>query len=328
MKLPVSELKSKIIELFAAARAISEVDRKSVADYMVWSEMSGVHDQGIVKLAGANGLQKTIPEGAIKIERETPVSMLIDGAKNIGIVVADKMTDIAIEKAKKSGLAIVASHNTFSSNGAQAYYVEKIAAQDLIGIMCSRSPGTVAPFGSIDPLFGTNPVGYAFPTDTDPIVFDGATSARTFYSLILSNAAGETLPEGIATDKHGNPTTSPADVMDGGALCSFGGHKASGFSMLVELLTGPLAGGSFLDYTDEGKEWGTTIIAINPEILVDLKKFKSDCSKFVEVIRASRTREGRSIRMPHDNARKAYKAATASGMVEIDNKLFAKVFNG
>lgn len=79
-------------------------------------------------------------------------------------------------------------NNTFSSNGAQAYYVEKMAREDLIGIVCSRSPAATTGFGSIEPLFGTNPIGFGFPTQGEPLVFDMATSAITRYGLVLAKA--------------------------------------------------------------------------------------------------------------------------------------------
>lgn len=324
MKISSHDLKNQIV---AKLKNIPESYRESVADYLVWAEMTGNKTQGVLKMAGANPIQDIIPSSEIKIEKETPVSALLDGGKNPAIVVAEKAAEIAIKKAKEVGIAIVGARNTFSSNGAQSYYVEKMAKQDVIGIMVSRSPGTVAPFESIDPLFGTNPVGFAFPTNDDPIVFDAATSAMTFYGLVLAKSRGEKIPAGMATDKDGNPTTNPQDVIDGGALAPFGNsYKAAGFGCLVELLAGPLIGGACLDYQTYDKEWGTTIIAINPEILVDVKKFKKDCSDFVSTIRNSRTLSGKAIRMPHDGARKNYAECIATGMIEIDDAVYNGVF--
>jgi len=324
MQIKISELREKIIMLL---KNMSAADAAIVADYLVWAEMSGISTQGIVKLSGNSSLQNIIPKHPIKIERETGVSAVLDGGINVGILVSDRAAEIAIEKARANGIAIVGVRNIFSSNGAQSYYVEKIARADLVGIMCSRSPGTVAPFGSIDPLFGTNPVGYAFPTTGDPIVFDAATSAMTFYGLVVAKARGEKIPAGIGTDKNGNPTINPGDVIDGGAVTPFGNsYKAAGFGMLVELLSGPLIGGAFLDYKTFDQEWGATIIAINPAILTDLDKFKKSCSEFVATIRNSRTRAGGKIRMPHDQARRLYASAAATGMVEVDDVIYNSIF--
>jgi LDH2 family malate/lactate/ureidoglycolate dehydrogenase len=326
VNIPISELRKQIIEVLSNNLTPPQ-DSETVADYLIYAEMVGNKTQGIIKISGTEPIQDIIAEYPVKIERETKVSALLDGGKNPAIVVAKTAADIAIQKAKESGIAIVGARNTFSSNGAQAYYAEQIAKQDLIGIMMSRSPGSVAPFGSIDPLFGTNPIGYAFPTDTDPIVFDGATSAMTFYGLVVAKAHNEKLPEGIATDKDGNPTTDPSAVIDGGAIAPFGNsHKAAGFGMFVELMAGPLIGGAYLDYKTFDKEWGSTIIAIDPNILVDISVFKKNCSDFVEVIKKSRTRPDEHIYFPNDNARENYILAEKSGVVDVDEVIYRQIF--
>ena len=125
---------------------------------------------------------------------------MINGAAYPAPVVSQRATEAVIQKAKEHGFGIVGVHNTFSSNGAQAYYAEKIARQNLIGIVCSRSPASTAGFDSIDPIFGTNPIGFGFPTSDEPLVFDMATSAMTFYGLILAKARGERIPDNMAID--------------------------------------------------------------------------------------------------------------------------------
>ena len=324
MKIGIAELRERILEMLGS---MPKADADAVADYFIWAEMSGNKTQGIIKMGGSDPIQNIVRTHAPKIEKETPVSALIDGGRNPAIVVADMADEIAIKKARASGIAIVGARNTFSSNGSQAYYSEKIAKQDLIGIMMSRSPGTVAPFGSIDPIFGTNPLGFGFPTMDSPILFDAATSAMTFYGVVVADAKGEELPESAgAMDRDGNPTRRPSDVIGDGSLAPFGGHyKAAGFSMMIELLAGPLIGAGYCD--KDGKEsWGTVIIAIDPGILTDVSDFKKNCSDFVRKIRESRTHVGESIRMPHDESRRKYNEAERDGFVEIDDVLFTKIF--
>jgi len=324
MKITVSDLRSKILNLLSN---VNKEDADIIADYLLYAEMSGNKTQGIIKLSGTNPLQDIIPSYGVKIIRETKVSGLLDAGKNAAIVASYKGADMAIKKAKEMGISIIGVKNIFSSNGAQAYYVEKIANEGLIGIMVSRSPGSVAVFNSIDPLFGTNPIGFAFPTNEEPIVFDAATSAITFYGLIVANARGEKLPENIAIDKDGNFTTDPGTVIKDGAIMPFGNsYKAAGFSMLVELLAGPLIGGAFLDYKTFDQEWGTTIIAIDPTIFGDLQEFKNNCSNFVSIIKSSRTKDGESIRFPNETARNKFYEAQTHGFVEIDEVIFNKIF--
>jgi L-2-hydroxycarboxylate dehydrogenase (NAD+) len=151
---------------------------------------------------------------------------------------------VVIEKAKKRGFCVVGVRNTFSSNCAQAYYVEKMAQENLIGIMCSRSPAATSGFGSIDPLFGTNPMGFSFPTKNHPLVFDMATSAMTFSGLILAKTKGESIPKNMAIDSDGKPTTDPAAAMKGALLSFDRGYKGAGLAMVVEILAGSLINSS------------------------------------------------------------------------------------
>lgn len=325
MKILIKDLEKKVSDVFS--KSFNEEDSKILTDCLIWAEMCGTNTQGIIKMTRKNALQNIVADYPAKILRETPVSAIIDGGKNPAIVVAKKMVEIATKKAKETGIAIVGSINTYSSNGTQSYFVEKLANQDLIGIMMSKSPGSTAPFNSIDPLFGTNPIGFAFPTSDTPIIFDAATSAMTFFGVIEAKARGEKLPEGVAIDENGNLTTDPDTVIEKGALLPFGNsHKASGLSMLVELLTGPLINSAKFDPETFGKEWGTTLIAINPNILVDIDEFKANTSEFVKLIKNSRTKGNEKIYFPHDRSRKNYDDCLASGFVEIDEIIYNQIF--
>ncbi len=325
MKISTVELRGKVISLLS--KNFSQQEAERIADYLLWADMSGINTQGVIKLTGTEPLQNIQPSGEIRIERETKLSALLDGNKNPAPLVAQQATDIAIEKAKEHGFAIVGAHNTFSSNGAQAYYVERIAKEDLIGIVLSRSPGSTAPFNSIDPLFGTNPVGFGFPTKGEPLVFDMATSAMTWYGLVLAKSRGEKIPEGLAIDKNGNLTQDPDAVMGGGALLPFDkGYKGSGIGMVVEIMAGPLAASAYCDCETFDKEWGSTFIAIDPNLLVDVDKFKANCTDLISIIKKSRTKNtNEEIRLPGERARKFYNDSKTSGIVEVDSTIYDKL---
>ena len=324
MKIQISDLRDKVMATLQAG--FTEAESSRITDYLLWAEMSGVNTQGIIKLTGTNPLQNIKPQHEIKIERDTKLSQLINAGAYPAPLVSQQATDVVIQKAKEHGFAIVGVHNIFSSNGAQAYYAERIAKEDLIGIVMSRSPGSAAPFDSIDPLFGTNPIGFAFPTNNDPIVFDMATSAMTFYGLILAKAKGEKIPDNIAIDKDGNPTNDPAAAMDGAILPFDKSYKGSGMGMVVEIMAGPLASSSYCDYKTFDKDWGSTFIAIDPNLLVDIDKFKTDCSDLVSTIKSSRKKTGvNEIRLPGDRARTSYQEAVKSGMVEVEDVILKEL---
>ena len=185
----------------------------------------------------------------------------------------------------------------------------------------SRSPGSVAPFNSIDPLFGTNPIGFAFPTENAPLVFDMATSAMTWYGLVLAKSEGKEIAQNMAIDSNGLPTTDPATAMSGALLPFDRGYKSSGLGMMIEMLAGPLVGSSFCDNKTFDHDWGTLILAIDPELLVNINIFKKKNTELIEIVRNSRTQNNEPVRIPGESSREAYARAFELGTVEIDEEI-------
>jgi len=325
MQYSVTDLEHKI-KTTLSEKGFSEVDAASVTEYLLWAEASGVKTQGVIKMTGTAPLQNIKPLHEIRIERDTKLSQLINGGANPAPLVSQKATDVAIEKAKAHGFGIVGVRNTFSSNGAQAFYAEKIATNDLIGIVCSRSPASTTGFDSIDPLFGTNPIGFGLPTENEPLVFDMATSAMTFYGLVLAKARGENIPDNMAIDAEGRPTNNPSEAMSGAILPFDRGYKSAGLGMVVEMLTGPLVNSAWIDNKTFEEEWGSLFIAIDPNLLVDTAVFKKNASDMIAKIKASRKKEGvTEIRLPGERALESREAAKKSGMIEVEETILKEL---
>ena len=324
MKIAVSDLRQKVIATLRKGFTQDEAER--IAEYILWADMSGIKTQGVIKMTGTEPLQDIKPKHEIKIERDTKLSQLINAGAYPAPLVSQQATDVVIQKAKEHGFAIVGVHNTFSSNGAQAYYAERIAKEDLIGIVMARSPGSTAPFESIDPLFGTNPIGFSFPTNNEPLVFDMATSAMTFYGLILAKARGETIPDNMAIDKDGNPTNDPDAAMSGALLPFDRSYKGSGIGMVVEIMAGPLAASAYCDCETFDKEWGSTFIAIDPALLVDSTQFKANCSDLITKVKSARKKAGvNELRIPGERARISFNEAEKSGFVDVDDAILKQL---
>jgi len=318
MNIAINELKEKI-EKTLEEKGFNDSDKSRIVDYLLWAEMSGIKTQGLVKMTGTEPLQDIKPLYEPKIERETQLSQLIDGGANPAPVVASLATETAIMKAKEHGFAIVGARNTFSSNGAQSYYAEKIASNDLIGFVCSRSPAAAAGFGSISPIFGTNPFSYSFPTNDAPFSFDMATSAMTFYGLVLAKAKNESIPENTAIDKDGNPTTDPTEAMAGAILPFDRSYKGSGLAMMVEMFAGPFINGAWVDNKTFEEEWGTLVIAIDPNLLIEVAQFKQNASEMIADIKSAKKGvDVDEIRLPGVNSTKMRLEAETSGFVDVD----------
>ncbi|MEY2665004.1 MAG: malate dehydrogenase [Candidatus Parcubacteria bacterium] len=325
MKITINDLKEKVLRTFSD-EGFSNDDALKIWDYLIWAEMSGNSTQGIIKMTGTEPLQKIKPKHTIKVERDKKLSQLIDGGANPAPLVSSHATDVAIQKAREHGFGIVGVRNTFSSNGAQAYYAEKIAEADLIGIVCSRSPASTTGFGSIDPLFGTNPIGFGFPTNDGAFVFDMATSAMTFYGLVLAKARGESIPENMAIDSEGNPTTDPVAAMDGALLPFDRSYKGAGLAMMIEMLAGPLVNSAWIDNKTFTEEWGSLFIAIDPDLLVDVETFKANASDLINKVKQSRKANGiEEIRLPGEKSKALREEVNKTGLVEVEEAILKEL---
>ena len=227
LKIKVSELRKLIVTILSKSNYTIE-EAEKMADVYVFAEVTGKNTQGILKLMGTEPAQDIKPQYPPKIVKETSASVLVDGGGASGPLAAQVALDSLIKKAEISGFAVGGSNNTFSSTGALSYYAHKIASHDLVGIVAAGSPRSVAYHGGIDPVFGTNPIAFGFPTNEQPIVFDMATSAMTFYGLVQAKALGKEIPEGIAIDSDGQPTKDPGKAMAGALLPFDRSYKGSG----------------------------------------------------------------------------------------------------
>lgn len=294
-----------------------------IQEVLLYAQLRG-NNQGIVKLIGS-GIPKAPDAGEIEVEKDTKLSALINGHKNHAMVVVNRAVDLAVQKAKEYGMGIVGVNHINTSSGAIGFYAKRIVKQGLLGFVFAGSPETVATEGSYEPIFGTNPLSIGVPTQKDPLILDMATAAMAYFGVVEAKTAGKSLPEGIAYDKDGNPTTDPAKVLDDGALRTFDkGHKGAGLSMMVQILTGPLIGGSFTGIGDVANNWsGHLVIAIDPELLGGLEAVRVGVTKMIEKVKATKKLPGvKEILVPSERGDKMTKAVLDSGEIEIEDNLY------
>ncbi|MEJ2108330.1 MAG: Ldh family oxidoreductase, partial [Acidobacteriota bacterium] len=284
MKITIDQLK----ELTGRAlknQGYSYEEIEIIREILLYAQLRG-NNQGVVKLIG-KGMPKNPDVGEIEVEKETDVSVRLNGNQNQAMLVVDKATKMVLDKVQEHGFALAGTNNTSTSSGAIGYFARKIADAGYIGFVFSRAPERVAVYGSFDPTFGTNPIAISLPACPDPLVLDMSTAAMSFYGVLEAKTAGKKLPEGIGYDAEGNLSNDPAAVI-GGALRTFdGGFKSSALAMIVEILAGPLAGASFSGQQDSRKNWGHLLLAIDPELLVDRSEFQNNMSNLIRKIKSA-----------------------------------------
>jgi L-2-hydroxycarboxylate dehydrogenase (NAD+) len=301
-----------------------DTETATIRDMLLYAQLRG-NNQGVVKLIG-KGIPKNPDAKVITIEKETTLSAKINGNQNQAMVVVKKALEVVLDKANSYGIGIAGTFNTSTSSGAIGYVASEIARQGLVGLVFASSPPRVATAGSYQPIFGTNPLAVGIPAEPGPIVLDMSTAAMAFYGLIEAQTSGASIPEDVAYDQEGNPTTDPAMAMKG-ALRSFDrGYKGAGLAMIVEILAGPLVGAACAGVGDTGKNWGHLVLAIDPNLFGDRDAFIDNVTTLIGKVKTTEKLPGvDEIFVPGEKGSRLAAGIRASGMIDLEDNLLEEL---
>jgi len=308
-------LDASTLTAFAAAAlqatGVGVAHAEITAARLVAADLRGRTGHGLIRLPSyvtriqAGGVNV---DPGITVAHETPVSALIDGDNGLGQVVMTQATEIAITKAKASGLAWV---GTVGSNhaGAAGLYAEMAADEGLIGIyLAVANSNGMPPWGGTNPLLGTNPIAIAIPTEAHPFVLDIATTAASHGSIKVAAQQGVPMPEGWVVDADGQPITDPARA-DEGFLVPMGGYKGAGLTIAIGLLAGVLNGAAFgADVIDHRRDaasptnTGQALLVLRADLFRAKDEVLAALTGHLDAIRRSGTRDGGPVRLPGDAA--------------------------
>jgi LDH2 family malate/lactate/ureidoglycolate dehydrogenase len=289
-------------------------EARILADHVIDAALCGYEYSGLAKLLNvADHPRFTAPRRPLRVVRETSVSVLFDGGNQSGMLGMYHATRAAIERAQAHGIALVGVNNLWMS-GRSAYYVEMVARAGLVGIHTVAAPAMVAPLGGARAALGTNPIAFGFPLEGDPLVIDLGTSAFMGTDLQFRQRLGIPLPEGVAIDERGRPTTD-AEAARRGAILPFGGHKGYALALAMHAL-GVLCGGA------AGEESaGYVVIAFKPDLLTPLHDYRRALAAEIAAIKATPRQEGvDEIRIPGERAYRDRARLTREGF-EIDRRI-------
>ena len=245
MKIKISKLRKLINK--TVQTIYSENQAELITDVLMFGELSGRPSHGLLRLLKGNfGIFTPKKPGKIKVHKKTKVSVKIDGNGNPGLLVAPIAMGEAIKIGKKYGIGVVGTKGSINSTGSLSYYCEKIANENLICIILTHTSPFIAPFNSVERLFGTNPIAFGIPSSKNPLIFDMSTGATTFGAIASAKISGKKLPENTAIDMEGNPTVDPYKAEVGAIVPFDNSYKGSGLGMMVEVLGGLWPGASYL----------------------------------------------------------------------------------
>ena len=266
-----------------------------LSDLIMKAERDGSLSHGLFRLpAYIAGLKsgKINGKNRPKVSKITPSVVKVDGNNCLAPMVLNKSLPELIKAANENGVAVLSITNSHHM-AAMWPETEAIAEEGLVAFACTSYKPAVAPAGSIKPLFGTNPISFAWPRkNKPPVVYDMATASMAMGEVQVAKREGHKVPLGTGLTKEGKDTTDPAEIADGGVLLPFGGYKGSGIAMMVELLAGALVGDNFSyetaekDNNDGGPpSGGEFILAISPDKLSN-SDWDTHSSKFFEKMKS------------------------------------------
>ncbi len=326
MNITAEQEKEIIIEILQRMN-VSMEHAEIVADVTLDANLKGFTSHGLGRFPQyVKGLKAgtIVTDADIEIEKETPAMALINGNHIFGHVVAYKAMEIAIQKAKETGIAIVGVHDS-NHFGVAGYYSDMAIMKDMIGIVIANTEPAVAPIGGKEPILGTNPIAIGIPSNKNYVSVDMATSASARGKLLEAIRKGQKIPENVALDEEGNPTIDPEAALKGSIL-PFGAHKGYALAFMIEILAGPLvkaAYGKAVTGTANPEEIctkGDLIMVIDPSKFVDIEDFKEEVDDFVVEIKDS----GENIFIPGDMEVMNVKNAKQNG-IPVDDVLYVQL---
>ncbi len=268
------------------------------AEVLVWANLRGVDSHGVLRIPWYVELMDKgdmNPRPRIRIERETPATLLVEADQAFGPVVTTMVMRRAIDKARAAGIGWAVIRNT-THQGAMAYYALMAAREGQVGVAIVCSPPNMAPHGAWAAGVHNSPIAIAVPARRHRhLVLDMATSVAAGGKLRLAVDKGVPIPHGWALDRAGNPTT---DAGQATILLPAGGPKGSGLAMMFETLTSLVAGNPLLEPALFGEEGArrhrqnSVVAAIDLATFTDVEAYRDHVDRLIDGLKALPRAEG------------------------------------
>lgn len=292
----VKELMQKILESYGVSKNDSIIVSNSIID----AEISGIESHGLIRLKPyVKRIQEELinPKPNIQIVQDRESLIIVDGDNGLGQVVGNKTLEYCFEKLQSRSV-VVASVRNSNHFGTSGYFAKKAAQKGYLAIVASNASPSMAPWGGITSLLGTNPLAVSFPiTGSEEFTLDMATSASAKGKIRSSERNGMQIPKGVAIDKGGYDTTDPTTAL-AGSILPMGQHKGYGLSMCIDVLCAALSSAS-LSYETESMfnsneiaNIGHFFLLIKIEDLMDVKQFENRMQKWVKQLKEAKLRPG------------------------------------
>jgi len=312
LTIPYDQLRQFAVAVFRKMNC-PEAEAQLAADVLLSADLRGIDSHGVARLSGYVRLWEAKRINAnpkIKVVHETPSTAVVDGDSGLGLVVAPKAMEIAMQKAAVAGTGWVAVKGS-NHFGIAGYHAMMALQKDMIGIAMTNASPLVAPTFSVERLLGTNPICVAIPADKQPaFVADFATTTAANGKLEILQRKNKEAPEGWIQKKDGSTSINPNELKDGGALLPLGSdrehgsHKGFCLGAWVDIFSAVLSGANYGPWVPPfvsflappadpvGEGIGHFFGAMRVDAFRPAAEFKAHMDNWITRFRSAKTAEG------------------------------------
>ncbi len=310
-------------------------DAKLATEVLLSADLRGIDSHGVARLSGYVRLwekKRINATPTIQVVHETPSTLVVDGDRGLGLVVAPKAMEMVIEKSKNVGTGWVSIRNS-NHFGIAGYHAMMALQHDMIGMAMTNASPLVAPTYALERMLGTNPIAVAVPAKKEPaFVADFATTTAANGKLEILQRKNQEAPEGWIQNKEGGISTNPHELKEGGALLPLGGDKEHGshkgycLGSIVDIFSAVLSGANygpwvppfvaFLNPPENpvGKGIGHFLGAMRIDAFRPAGEFKEHMDNWISTFRNAQAVPGQKVLIPGDPEREMQEERLRNGI--------------
>jgi LDH2 family malate/lactate/ureidoglycolate dehydrogenase len=280
---------------FFTKLGLTPEEAEGAAEILVTSDLRNIESHGVPRLDMYLFMFREkifVPDAPFQIVRESGATALVDGGGGLGMVVGRKAMELAIRKARETGIGMVAVTNS-SHFGMAGFYAEMAVKHDMIGLSMTNAAPQHIPTNGRTPRLGTNPLAFAAPAKEErPFLLDMATTAVAYGKIEIAARYERPVPLGWGFDENGQPTTDSLAILKSrtlnplGSFSELSSHKGYGLASLVDILTGVLSGMGHSVKVSRLRA-GHFFGALRIDAFRDVAEFKAEMDEFIRDMHAT-----------------------------------------
>lgn len=326
-QLTISEAQS-LTENILYQHGFSAAQVAAMTQTIMAAQIDDCNSHGLYRILGCVATAKAgkaCVSATPEVHDQAPAIVKVDAKGGFAPLAFQMGLPMLLDKARQNGIAALAINHCvhFSALWVE---IEQIVQAGLVALACNPAHAWVTPHGGSKPVLGTNPIAFGFPRlEKDPYIFDFATSAIARGDIELHRRENKPIPQGWGVDAQGNPSLDAAEVLDHGAMLTFGTHKGTALSTMIELIAGPLIG----DLTSKASlefDGGTHSLPHHGELIIALapERFLGDMTQYYlqQAEHLFDDIEHSGARLPSVRRYKARKNNIKNGTVKISKGLY------